>query len=87
MAAIRAGSLESLAPRFTSISGVPCVTFTASHFSPYVIWTDTAHLSDSMDANPKTGDIEPKWFLSLGLAAVSLLLFFKKDRPRKKVTA
>ncbi len=40
-----------------------------------------------MDANPKTGDIEPKWFLSGGLAALSLLLFFKKDRRGRKVTA
>ena len=88
VAAIRAGSLETLAPRFTSISGVPCISFTASHFSPYVIWTDTANLSDGlMDANPKTGDIEPKWFLSGGLAALSLLLFFKKDRRGRKVTA
>ncbi len=85
VAAIRAGSLETLAPRFTSISGVPCITFTASHFSPYVIWTDTAHLADGlMDANPKTGDVEPKWFLSGGLAAISLLLFFKKDKKIRK---
>ncbi|MBQ9438275.1 MAG: leucine-rich repeat domain-containing protein, partial [Lachnospiraceae bacterium] len=85
VAAIRAGALESLSPRFSSISGTPCVTFTASHFSPYVIWTDTAHLSDGlMDANPKTGDIEPKWFLSAGLASTSLLLFFKKDRRKKR---
>ena len=33
------------------------------------------------DATPKTGDpIHPKWFLALGLACVSLILFFKRDK-------
>lgn len=81
--AVAEGSLESLTPRFNEINGVPCVTFTATHFSPYTIYVDTQNLvaSQMLDATPKTGDpIHPKWFLSIGLACVSILLFMKKDK-------
>ncbi|MBP5222476.1 MAG: hypothetical protein J6Z35_04855, partial [Lachnospiraceae bacterium] len=38
------------------------------------------------DVTPKTGDgIHPKWFLSIGLACVSVFLFLKKDRKLRKV--
>lgn len=74
--------LDKLTPRFTTISGVPCVTFTAEHFSPYVIYVDTGNLTAGVaDNTPKTGDgIHPKWFLSMGLASISAVLFLKKDR-------
>ena len=37
-----------------------------------------AHVKDS---TPKTGDpIHPKWFLAIGMACISLILFFKKDK-------
>lgn len=74
--------LDKLTPKFTTISGVSCVTFTAEHFSPYVIYADTGKLTAGVaDNTPKTGDgIHPKWFLSLGLASVSAVLFLKKDR-------
>lgn len=76
------GTLEDLNTRFTTVDGVPCVNFTATHFSPYVIYVDTANLTQStIDATPKTGDpIHPKWFLAIGLASLSLILFFKKDK-------
>lgn len=76
------GTLEDLNTRFTTVDGVPCVNFTATHFSPYVIYVDTANLTQStIDATPKTGDpIHPKWFLAIGLASLSLVLFFKKDK-------
>lgn len=66
------------------------MNFTATHFSPYVIYVDTANLTEAtIDATPKTGDpIHPKWFLSLGMACVALILFFKRDRAvvvKKKV--
>ena len=39
------------------------------------------------DTTPKTGDgIHPKWFLSIALACISLILFMKRDKvvaPRK----
>lgn len=86
--AIADGSVENLTPKFNTINGVPCVTFTASHFSPYTIYADINNLDagQMLDATPKTGDpIHPKWFLSIGLACISILLFMKKDRRIKRL--
>lgn len=74
--------LDKLTPRFTTINGVYCVTFTAEHFSPYVIYVDVSNLSSGTvtDATPTTGDgIHPKWFLSIGLACLSFVMFMMKD--------
>lgn len=81
-AAVSGGSLEDLGVRFTTVGGVPCINFTATHFSPYVIYVDTANLTEgTIDTTPKTGDpIHPKWFLSLGMASIALILFFKRDK-------
>lgn len=82
--------LDKLSPRFTTINGVACVTFTAEHFSPYVIYVDVTQLSDGTisDNTPQTGDwIHPKWFLSIGLACLSFVMFMMKDNrkaPKKK---
>lgn len=86
VASVAGGVLDNLNTRFTTVDGVPCVNFTASHFSPYVIYVDTANLTAStIDATPKTGDpIHPKWFLAVGLASVSLILFFKRDKKAVK---
>ena len=76
------GSLEKLNAKFTTINGVPSISFTATHFSPYTIYVDTGNITvgSTLDETPKTGDgIHPKWFLSLGLACISLILFMKKD--------
>ncbi len=74
--------LDKLSPKFTTIDGVPCITFTCTHFSPYTIYVDTGNLSANgvSDISPKTGDIQPKWFLVAGLAALSIALFFVKDK-------
>ncbi|MBQ9927635.1 MAG: leucine-rich repeat protein [Lachnospiraceae bacterium] len=82
VAAVNGGVLEDLNTRFTTVNGVPCVNFTATHFSPYVIYVDTANLSAAaMDSTPKTGDpIHPKWFLSIGMACIAMILFFKRDK-------
>lgn len=82
IAAVTNGNLEDLSARFTTVGGVPCINFTASHFSPYVIYVDTANLTEgTIDVTPKTGDpIHPKWFLAMGMACISLILFFKKDK-------
>ena len=81
--------LERLSARFTTIQGVSCITFTAEHFSPYVIYVNTGDLSSGevSDSTPKTGDfIHPKWFLSIALACMSMVLFMQKDtRKPKKV--
>ncbi|TCL59918.1 List-Bact-rpt repeat protein [Kineothrix alysoides] len=79
--------LEELGAKFTTIDGVPCIQFTATHFSPYTIYVDKANLTEGLvDATPKTGDpIHPKWFLAIGLACVSVILFAKKDKIQPKV--
>lgn len=91
VASIVESRLEKLNAKFTTINGVACITFNAEHFSPYVIYVDTNNLTASgvKDETPKTGDgIHPKWFLSIGLACVSVVLFMKKDRRKlKKVMA
>lgn len=79
--------LDKLTPRFTTISGVSCITFTAEHFSPYVIYVDVTNLSDGTisDNTPTTGDgIHPKWFLSIGLACLSFVMFAMKDTRKKQ---
>lgn len=79
--------LDKLTPKFTTISGVPCVTFTVEHFSPYVIYVDTTNLNANgmADSTPKTGDgIHPKWFLSLGLGCLSIVFFMQKDKKKEK---
>lgn len=82
MGAVVGDQMEDLSERFTTINGVPCISFTATHFSPYTIYVNTQNLSEGLlDTTPKTGDpIHPKWFLSLGLACLSIILFMKKDR-------
>jgi LPXTG-motif cell wall-anchored protein len=89
VAAVANGKLESLTPKFTTIDKVSCVTFTAEHFSPYVIYVDTGNLisSGTTDESPKTGDIHPKWFLVFGLTCLAAYLFLKKDKQAKRVIA
>ncbi len=78
--------LDKLAPKFANIDGVPCVTFRATHFSPYTVYVDTANLTTGvLDSTPKTGDgIHPKWFLAIGLACISIVLFSVKDKREPK---
>lgn len=87
-AVINGNQLENLNENFTTINGVPCIRFTATHFSPYTIYVDTGNLTEGMlDVTPKTGDpIHPKWFLSIGLACLSIVLFMKKDKKVKTKT-
>lgn len=83
MAAVVNGQIEDLPPKFVTIDGVPCISFTATHFSPYTVYVDTANLTvtNTLDSTPKTGDgIHPKWFVSIGLASISIILFLKRDR-------
>lgn len=88
-AVVNGNQLESLNESFTTINGIPCIRFTATHFSPYTVYVDTGNLTEGMlDTTPKTGDpIHPKWFLSLGLACLSVILFMKKDKKVKVKTA
>jgi LPXTG-motif cell wall-anchored protein len=64
------------------------MSFTATHFSPYTVYVDTNNLTatGTTDITPKTGDpIEPKWFLSLGLALLSILTFLMRGSKRRVV--
>ncbi len=82
IASTAGGVLDPMTPRFTVINGVPCMTYTCTHFSPYMVWVDTANLTEAgiADMTPKTADgIHPKWFLCFGLAAFAVVLFLKKD--------
>ncbi len=92
VAAIVNNQLDSLSPKFTTINGVSCMTFTCTHFSPYVIYVNTENItalgdnSGPSDATPKTGDgIKPKWFLAIGLAAIGVFFFVWNDRKKKAV--
>ncbi len=64
------------------INGVPCMTYTVTHLSPYMVYVDTNNLTEAgiSDATPKTADgIHPKWFLCIGLAAIAIVLLIKRD--------
>lgn len=79
-------TLEKLGATFKTIDGVPCISFLATHFSPYTVYVDTNNLTAGMDSSPKTGDgIHPKWFLAMGLASLSVVLFIKKDKKTIKL--
>ena len=81
-AAIANGSVEPLGVQYTTIDGVPCMRFTATHFSPYTIYVDTQNVVHGVaDITPKTGDgIQPKWFLSAGMLSMACVLFLWKDK-------
>ena len=89
VAVVTNNELDGLNAKFTTINGVPCVTFTCTHFSPYVIYVNTVEMTagsngstgGGLDDTPKTADfIHPKWFLSIALFAISLVLFLIKDK-------
>ncbi len=79
--------LDKLNARFLTINGVPCVSFTATHFSPYTIYVDRGNLMSGVtDETPKTGDpIHPKWFLVVALGCTSAILLLKKDKNNVSV--
>ena len=86
--AVNNGVFEKLGSRLLTIDNVPCISFEASHFSPYAIYVETNNLTQAQisDATPKTGDpIHPKWFLAIGLAILSILLFFAKGSKNKVI--
>ncbi len=85
--AVKNGNFEKLNSRLTSIDNVACISFDATHFSPYAIYVETDNLTSGVtDVTPTTGDpIHPKWFLSIGLALLSVLMFFGKGSKNKIV--
>lgn len=90
VACTEGGTLDKIQPKFTVINGVPCMNYTVTHLSPYVIYVDTNNLTatGTLDATPKTGDpIHPKWFLVIGLAAISGIMFLIRDRKETEAEA
>ncbi len=86
VAAIENGQLQDLNVKFTTIDGISCMSFVPPHFSPYVIYVDTNNLvaGQMLDATPKTGDpVHPKWFLAIGMACLSVILFTTGDKKKK----
>ncbi|MCR4750177.1 MAG: leucine-rich repeat protein [Lachnospiraceae bacterium] len=84
--AVNGLDLTELPCKFVTVDGIPCISFTATQFSiPYTIYADTSNLTfGTIDNTPKTGDgIHPKWFVSIALFSMSLILFLKKDRVQK----
>ncbi len=84
------GQLESVSTQLTEIDGQPCLQFYVRHFSHYGIYT---FLNDSgeqvahgrLDASPDTGDrIHPKWFLCVGMTALSMVLILWRDKRYRK---
>nr|MCR5268030.1 LPXTG cell wall anchor domain-containing protein [Lachnospiraceae bacterium] len=90
VACTEGGTLDKIQPKFTVINGVPCMNYTVTHLSPYVVYVDTNNLTatGTLDATPKTGDpIHPKWFLVIGLAAISGIMFLIRDRKETEAEA
>ena len=90
VAAVVNDKLDKLNASFKTIDQVPCIQFTASHFSPYVVYVDASNLTatGTIDTTPKTGDmLHPKWFLSAGLFLCALALFLKRDKVVVKTKA
>ena len=81
--------LDKKSVKFTTIDKVPCISFETDHFSPYVIYVNTSNLESVgvTDASPKTGDIQPKWFIVLALTCIAVVLFVKRDKHGKGVLA
>lgn len=86
--AVKNGTMEKLSSRLITIDKVPCISFEATHFSPYAIYVETNNLTAGgvSDTTPKTGDpIHPKWFLAIGLALLSVIMFLGKGSKNKIV--
>ncbi len=87
VAAADDGYLQQITPRFTTIDGIACISFVPPHFSPYVIYVDTNNLvaGQTIDSTPATGDpIHPKWFLAIGMACISVILFATSDERKRR---
>ena len=88
MAVVNGNTYEAMEGRFTTISGVPCISFTCTHFSPYAIYVNRAQMSGNItDDTPKTGDfLHPKYFIAIALGCVALILLLKRDKKTKSKT-
>ncbi len=93
------GQLEEVPAKIDEQKGKTVVIFEAEHFSPYAIYHYEngqgavvlqkkggvlTSLTRKKDSSPDTGDwIHPKWFLAVGLLAMSMMMFFLKGNSKK----
>lgn len=78
------GQLEDLSYEVKAIEDELYVVFDISHTGYYAIYSlpdNSVITAAGLDISPDTGDyLNPKWFLSIGLLALSLILFLIKPR-------
>lgn len=95
------GQLEALEHKIINTQEGDLIQFTTSHFSPLGIYNYSivngqaevvngsaviTSLTGKKDDTPDTGDfIHPKWVLAIGLAGLSVVLFFYKGKNRNKL--
>ncbi len=93
------GQMEAVEHRVLQLEDGDYLQFVTSHFSPFGIYNYSGlsgqayvtngsavitSLSGNKDDTPDTGDpIHPKWFLTAGLLATAVALFFYKGKKRK----
>lgn len=93
------GQMEAVEHRVLQLEDGDYLQFVTSHFSPFGVYNYSGlsgqayvtngsavitSLSGNKDDTPDTGDpIHPKWFLTAGLLAAAVALFFYKGKKRK----
>lgn len=91
------GQLEAVSYELIEENGEKKLSFMTNHFSPYGIYQQESFGGSGVvsngktlirgtgarDATPDTGDfLHPKWFLAMGLTALSVLCFFYRDKTK-----
>lgn len=93
------GQMEAVEHRVLQLEDGDYLQFVTSHFSPFGVYNYSGlygqayvsngsavitSLSGNKDNTPDTGDpIHPKWFLTAGLLAAAVALFFYKGKSKK----
>lgn len=93
------GQMEAVEHRVLQLEDGDYLQFVTSHFSPFGVYNYSGlsgqayvsngsavitSLSGNKDDTPDTGDpIHPKWFLTAGLLAAAVALFFYKGKSKK----
>lgn len=93
------GQMEAVEHRVLQLEDGDYIQFETSHFSPFGVYNYSGlngqayvtngsavitSLSGNKDDTPDTGDpIHPKWFLTAGLLAAAVALFFYKGKAKK----
>lgn len=78
----RNGQLESVPYHYDEEGNL---VMTVSHLSPFGIYRTNAALSSRLDESPDTGDLfQPRYYVAVGLLALSMAALFYKPRKRKQ---